>query len=149
MLYVTFALLSRYFLNMSRAWLFVFSIRSSVYSKCRSPFTPTSVMNKPQTEGRVNHVCSRTQEKIQHSSAIKNHESQLLVYLKSFLFISMVELDHQRSAANTSVNKTGLDTFVLFNIFNYCRFALYCEFAFHCFNSFWLIRNLFFASGMN
>ncbi len=29
----------------------------------------------------------------------------------------MVELDHQRSAAKTLVNKMGLDTFVLFNIF--------------------------------
>ncbi len=32
----------------------------------------------------------------------------------------MIELDHQRSAAKTLVNKMGLDTFVLFNIFNYC-----------------------------
>ncbi len=46
----------------------------------------------------------------------------------------MVELDYQRSAAKTLVNKMGLDTFVLFNIFNYCRFASYSEFAFHCFN---------------
>ncbi len=45
----------------------------------------------------------------------------------------MVELDHQRSAANTSVHKMRLDTFVLFNIFNYCRFASYSEFTFHCF----------------
>ncbi len=28
----------------------------------------------------------------------------------------MVELDHQRTAAKTLVNKMGLDTFVLFNI---------------------------------
>ncbi len=48
----------------------------------------------------------------------------------------MVELDHQRSAAKTSVNKMRLDIFVLFNIFNYYRFASYSEFAFHCFNSF-------------
>ncbi len=48
----------------------------------------------------------------------------------------MVELDHQRSAAKTLVNKMRLDTFVLFNIFNYCRFASYSEFAFHCFNKF-------------
>ncbi len=34
------------------------------------------------------------------------------------------------------VNKMGLDTFVLFNIFNYCRFESYSEFALHCFNSF-------------
>ncbi len=42
----------------------------------------------------------------------------------------MVELDHQRSAANTSVNEMRLDTFVLFNIFNYCRFASYSELHF-------------------
>ncbi len=51
----------------------------------------------------------------------------------------MVELNHQRSAANTSVNKMRLDIFVLFNIFNYCRFASYSEFVFYCFNSFWWI----------
>ncbi len=45
----------------------------------------------------------------------------------------MAELDHQRSAANTLVNKIGLDTFVLFNIFNYYRFASYSDFAFHYF----------------
>ncbi len=96
-------------------------------------------MNKPQAEGRVNsRLYSRTQEKkIQHSSAIKhNNEAQLLVYLKKFLLISMVELDHQRSAGSTLVNKMRLDIFVLFNIFNYCRLASYSEFAFHCFNSF-------------
>ncbi len=77
---------------------------------------------------------SRAQEKKdQHSSAIKQH---LKFYLKSFLLISMIELDHQRSAAKTLIIKMGLDTFVLFNIFNYCRFASYSEFAFHCFNSF-------------
>ncbi len=63
-------------------------------------------------------------------------QEHLLVYLKSFLFIIMVELDHQRSAANTLVNKMRLDIFMLFNIFNYCRFVPYSEFAFHCFNSF-------------
>ncbi len=76
-------------------------------------------------------------EEVQHSSAIKkNNEAQLLVYLKSFLVIIMVELDHQRSAAKTLVNKMGLDTCVLFNIFNYCRFVSYSVFAFHRFNSF-------------
>ncbi len=57
----------------------------------------------------------------------------MLVYLKSFLFISMVELDHQRLVAKTSVNKMGIDPFVLFNLFNYCMFASYSEFAFHFF----------------
>ncbi len=39
----------------------------------------------------------RAWEEVQHSSAIKkqNNEAQLLVYLKYFLLISMVELDHQ------------------------------------------------------
>ncbi len=56
---------------------------------------------------------------VQHSSAINNNEAQLLVYLKSFLLINMAELDHQRSAAKTLVNKIGLDTrefaFILMN----------------------------------
>ncbi len=41
------------------------------------------------------------EKKVQHSSAIKNNEAQLLVYLKSFL-LSMIELDHQRSAEHVS-----------------------------------------------
>ncbi len=143
---VTFVLLFKY-----EQGLIVFNTRGSNYSKCKSPFTPKSVMNRPQPEGKVNsRLLNRTQEKVQHSSAIKkNNEAQLLVYLKSFLLISMVELDYQRSAAKTLVNKMGLDTFVLFNIFNYCRFASYSEFAFHCFNSFWWKLNLFFASEMS
>ncbi len=72
--------------NMSRAWLFVFNTRSSVYSKCKSPSHQKSVMNKPQAEGRVNsRLYSRMQEKkVQHSSAIKkqNDKAQLLVYRK-------------------------------------------------------------------
>ncbi len=74
-------------------------------------------MNKPQSEGRVNHVC--TVERRRSSTLFsnkKNNEAQLFVYLKSFLLINMVELNHQSSAANTLVNKMGLDTFVLFNI---------------------------------
>ncbi len=85
MRYVTFALISRYFLNMSRAWLFVFNTKSYVYSKCKSIATTKSVMNKPHAEGKVNsRLYSRTQKKkVQHSSAIeKNNKAQLLVYLK-------------------------------------------------------------------
>ncbi len=96
-------------------------------------------MNKPQAEGRVNHVCTIERRRRRFNTLQQeklNNEAQLLVYLKSFLLISMVELDHQRSAANTSVNKIRLDIFVLFNIFNYCRFASYSEFAFHCFHYF-------------
>ncbi len=84
-------------------------------------------MNKPQAEGKVNsRLYSRTQKKkVQHSSAIKkNNNEQLLICLKSFLLISMVEQDLQRSAKNTLVNKMRSDIFVLFNIFNYCRFGV-------------------------
>ncbi len=63
-------------------------------------------------------------------------EGSIVSISKVVFAYSMVELDHQRSAANTLVNKMRLDMFVLFNIFNYCRFASYSEFAFHCFNSF-------------
>ncbi len=63
------------------------------------------------------------------------NKKYLKYLIKSFVLIIMVELD-QRSSANTAVNKMRLDIFVLFNIFNYCRFASYSEFAFHCFNSF-------------
>ncbi len=67
-------------------------------------------MNKPQAEGKVHsRLSSGTQKKkVQHSSAIKNNQAQLLVYLKSCLLISMVELDHQRSAANTLVKNNGI-----------------------------------------
>ncbi len=73
--YITFALLSCYFLNMNRASLFVFNT-SYIYSKCNSPFTPKSVMTKPQAEGKVNsRLYSRTQKnKVQHSSAIKKKQ---------------------------------------------------------------------------
>ncbi len=91
-------------------------------------------MNKPQAEGRVNsRLYRRMQEKIQHSSAIKKQRSTI-GSLSEVLFACMVELDHQRSAAKTLVNKMRLDIFVLLNIFNYCRVASYSEFAFHCFN---------------
>ncbi len=93
-------------------------------------------MNKPQAEGRVNHVCTEEHRRSTLFSNKKQQRRTMLVYLKSFLRISMIELDHQRSAANTSVNKMRLDIFVLFNIFNYCRFVSYSEFSFHCFNSF-------------
>ncbi len=74
-------------------------------------------MIKPQAEGKVNsHLYSRTQKKkVQHSSTIKKTTTkQLLVYL--VIFACMFELDHQRSAANTLVNKMRLDIFVSFNI---------------------------------
>ncbi len=67
MRYITFALLFKY-----EQVLIVLNTRSSNYSKCKSPFTPKSVMNKSQAEGKVNsRLYSRTQEKVQHSSAIK------------------------------------------------------------------------------
>ncbi len=56
---VTFALLFKY-----EQGLIVFNTRSCNYSKCKSPFTAKSVMNKPQAEGKVNsRLSSRTQEK--------------------------------------------------------------------------------------
>ncbi len=75
-------------------------------------------------------------KKVQYSSAIKKKQRSTNVSLSKVIFACMVELDHQRSAENTLVNKMGLDIFVLFNIFNYCRFASHSEFAFHCFKSF-------------
>ncbi len=70
------------------------------------PFTPKSVKNKPQTEERVNsRLYSGTQKKkVQHSSAIKK-QSSTIVNVKSFLRISMVELEHQMSAAKTLVGQ--------------------------------------------
>ncbi len=112
----------------------MFLIQEVIFIANVKPFKPKSVMNKPQAEGRVNHVCTEEHRRRSTLFSNKNNEAQLLVYLKSCLIMSMIELDHQRSAANTSVNKMRLDTFVLFNIFNYCRFASYSEFAFHCFN---------------
>ncbi len=84
-------------------------------------------MNKPQAEGRVNHVW--TEEHRRKFNTLQQYKT-LLVYLKYFFLISMVEMDYQRSAANTMVNKMRLDIFVLFNIFNYCRFVSYSEFVF-------------------
>ncbi len=52
-------------------------------------------MNKPQTEGRVNHVCTeehRRRSSTLFSNKTQNNEAQLLVYLKSFFLINMVEL---------------------------------------------------------
>ncbi len=76
-------------------------------------------MNKPQAEGKVNHVCTVERKRISSTlfSNKKKNKAQFLVYLKSFLLV--IELDHQRSTANTLVNKMRLDIFVLFNIFNY------------------------------
>ncbi len=68
---VTFALLFKYEQSLI---VCLFNIISYIYSKFKSPFTPKSVMNKPQAEGKVNsRLYSRTQEKIQHTSAIKKH----------------------------------------------------------------------------
>ncbi len=53
MRYITFALLLHYFFKYEQG-LIVFNTRSSIYNKCKSPFTPKSVMNKLQAEGKVN-----------------------------------------------------------------------------------------------
>ncbi len=71
-------------------------------------------MNKPQAEARVNHVCTVERRRRRFILLqLKNNQAYLLVYLKSFLLISMAELDHQRSAANTLVNKMGIDICVV------------------------------------
>ncbi len=63
MCYVTFALLSRYFLNMSRAWLFLIQ-EVVIIANVKALSHQKSVMNKPQPEGKVNsRVKSRAQEK--------------------------------------------------------------------------------------
>ncbi len=79
---VTFALLFKY-----EQGLIVFNIRSCNYSKCKSPFTPKSVMNKPQPEGKLNsRLYSRPQEKkVHHSSAIKK-QSSTIVSLSKVIF---------------------------------------------------------------
>ncbi len=74
---VTFALLFKY----EQGLIVFFLIQEVLFiANIKAFHTKKSVMNKPQAEGRVNHVCT---EEVQHSSAIKkNNEAQLLVYLK-------------------------------------------------------------------
>ncbi len=111
----------------------MFLIQEVLFIANLSPFTPKSVMNKPQAEGRVNHIFTVERRR---SSTLFTNKKSTIVSLSKVIFAYMVEMDHQRSAAKTMVNKMRLDTFVLFNIFNYCRFVAFSEFAFHCFNSF-------------
>ncbi len=40
-------------------------------------------MNKPQAEGRVNHICT---EEVQHSSAIKKQQRSTIVSLSKVIF---------------------------------------------------------------
>ncbi len=71
------------FLNMSRAWLFVFNTRSYIYSKCKALSQQKVYWINLRLKKSKSRLYSRTQEKIQHSSAIKkNYQAQLLVYLK-------------------------------------------------------------------
>ncbi len=50
-------------------------------------------MNKPQTEGRVNHVCTEEhREEVQHSSAIKQQRSTIISLSKVIFIINMIEL---------------------------------------------------------
>ncbi len=60
------ALLLRYFLNV------FFNTRSYIYSNIKA-FTAKSVLNKPQTEGRVNHVCT---EEHRRSSTLFSNKTQ-------------------------------------------------------------------------
>ncbi len=74
MCYITFALLSRYFLNM-----FVFNTRSSIIANVK-PFTHKSVMNKPQSEGRVNsRLYSRRRKR--RSTLFRNQKGKALTLL--------------------------------------------------------------------
>ncbi len=82
---------SRYFLNMSRAWLFVFNTISYIYSKYKSPFTPNSVLNKPQSDGRVNHVCTEEhRRRFNTLSVIKNNNEAQLLNVKTFWLLVML-----------------------------------------------------------
>ncbi len=74
-------------------------------------------MNKPQTEGRVNHVCTEEHRgRFNTLQQLKTKQRSTIVSLsKVIVLISMIEPD-QRSEANTSVNKIRLYIFVLFNI---------------------------------
>ncbi len=65
-------------------------------------------MNKPQTEGRVNHVCTEEHRRSTLFS-IKLKRSTIVSLSKVIFDYYYVELDHQRSAANTSVNKMRLE----------------------------------------
>ncbi len=92
---VTLVLLLHYFLNLDRACLFVFNIKSTIFSKCKSSFTPK--------KWKVNsHPYSRTQgaegSTLFSNKKNKTIEAQMLNLSKNILLISMVELDHQRSA---------------------------------------------------
>ncbi len=68
----------------------------------------------------------------------------MLIDLKSFLLISMVELDHQRSAANTSANKMRLDIegsqmlfYVWFEFTSWLRGVGQGKGAWDCFLTIW------------
>ncbi len=77
----------------------MFLIQEVIFIANVKPFHTKSVMNKPQAEGKVNHIC--TVERRRSSTLFsnkKNNEAQWLVYLKSFLLISMVELDQKVSS---------------------------------------------------
>ncbi len=88
MRYVTFALLLRYFLNMSRAWLFL--IQEVVIIANVSPFTPKSVMNKPQAQGRRQRMLNAGAEGVldqwQGSREINSKYDQNRLLLLLFLY---------------------------------------------------------------
>ncbi len=67
--------------------------------------TPLSVQQRAQRKHTfLDCMKNRMQKKeVQHSSTKKEKKHKCYVYLKSFLIISMVELDHRRSAAKTLV----------------------------------------------
>ncbi len=79
-----FALLSHYFLNVSRTWLFVLIQEVIFIANVKALSHKKNVINKPQVVGKVNSplYCRTQKKKVQHSSALKKNEAQLLGYLK-------------------------------------------------------------------
>ncbi len=88
MRYVTFALLLRYFLNMSRAWLFL--IQEVVIIANVKPFHTKSVMNKPQAQGRRQRMLNAGAEGVldqwQGSREINSKYDQNRLLLLLFLY---------------------------------------------------------------
>ncbi len=121
----SFALLVKY-----EHGLIAFDTIRSIYSKCKSAFTPKSVMNKPQAEGRVNHICPGECSTL--FSNKKNNEAQLLVYLKSFLLIGVIRYlnlaceIHFHAYFSSNPNQTYLS--MLISIFRIIIKSQVCEF---------------------
>ncbi len=91
-----------------------------IFGKRKSPFTPKVKWIRLRLKRKSIQVC------LTHFS---NNKRSTNVYLESFLLISMFELDHWRSAANTM-------RYLCYLTFNYCRFAAQSELHFAVFINF-------------